>query len=34
VLLAGNVYLHGVAPMLEKRIMPVGTISSPPITRS
>ena len=25
VLLAGNVYLHGVAPMLEKRIMPVGT---------
>jgi gamma-glutamylputrescine oxidase len=25
VLLAGNVYLHGVAPLLEKRIMPVGT---------
>ena len=25
VLLAGNVYLGGVAPMLEKRIMPVGT---------
>jgi gamma-glutamylputrescine oxidase len=25
VLLAGNVYLQGVAPMLEKRIMPVGT---------
>jgi gamma-glutamylputrescine oxidase len=25
VLLAGNVYLHGIAPMLEKRIMPVGT---------
>ncbi len=25
VLLAGNVYLHGVAPLIEKRIMPVGT---------
>ena len=25
VLLAGNVYLHGLAPVLEKRIMPVGT---------
>ena len=25
VLLAGNVYLQGLAPMLEKRIMPVGT---------
>jgi gamma-glutamylputrescine oxidase len=25
VLLAGNVYLHGVAPALESRIMPVGT---------
>ena len=25
VLLAGNVYLHGIAPLLEKRIMPVGT---------
>ena len=25
ILLAGNVYLHGVAPMLEPRIMPVGT---------
>ncbi len=25
VLLAGNVYLHGVAPQLEARIMPVGT---------
>jgi len=25
VLLAGNVYLHGVAPPLERRIMPVGT---------
>ena len=25
VLLAGNVYLHGVAPQLEPRIMPVGT---------
>ena len=25
ILLAGNVYLHGVAPVLEPRIMPVGT---------
>jgi gamma-glutamylputrescine oxidase len=25
VLLAGNVYLHGIAPQLESRIMPVGT---------
>ena len=25
VLLAGNVYLHGIAPQLEPRIMPVGT---------
>jgi len=25
VLLAGNVYLHGIAPQLETRIMPVGT---------
>ncbi len=25
VLLAGNVYLHGIAPQLEQRIMPVGT---------
>jgi gamma-glutamylputrescine oxidase len=25
VLLAGNVYLHGIAPQLERRIMPVGT---------
>ena len=25
VLLAGNVYLHGIAPVLEPRIMPVGT---------
>ena len=33
VLLAGNVYLHGVAPMLEKRIMPVGTyiVASEPL---
>ena len=25
VLLAGNVYLHGIAPQLEPRIMPAGT---------
>ncbi len=33
VLLAGNVYLHGVAPMLENRIMPVGTyiVASEPL---
>ncbi|MEP7299784.1 MAG: FAD-binding oxidoreductase [Burkholderiales bacterium] len=33
VLLAGNVYLHGVAPLLEKRIMPVGTyiVASEPL---
>ena len=33
VLLAGNVYLHGVAPMLERRIMPVGTyvVASEPL---
>ena len=33
VLLAGNVYLHGVAPTLEKRIMPVGTyiVASEPL---
>ncbi len=33
VLLAGNVYLQGVAPLLEKRIMPVGTyiVTSRPI---
>ena len=33
VLLAGNVYLHGVAPQLEKRIMPVGTyiVASEPL---
>lgn len=33
VLLAGNVYLHGVAPILEKRIMPVGTyiVASEPL---
>jgi len=33
VLLAGNVYLHGVAPVLEKRIMPVGTyiVASEPL---
>ena len=32
-LLAGNVYLHGVAPMLENRIMPVGTyiVASEPL---
>ena len=32
-LLAGNVYLHGVAPMLERRIMPVGTyvVASEPL---
>jgi gamma-glutamylputrescine oxidase len=34
VLLAGNVYLQGVAPALERRIMPVGTyiVCSEPIT--
>jgi gamma-glutamylputrescine oxidase len=33
VLLAGNVYLHGIAPALEKRIMPVGTyiVASEPL---
>ncbi|MBC7483820.1 MAG: FAD-binding oxidoreductase [Rhizobacter sp.] len=33
VLLAGNVYLNGLAPMLERRIMPVGTyiVASEPI---
>ena len=33
VLLAGNVYLQGVAPLLEKRIMPVGTyiVTSKPL---
>jgi gamma-glutamylputrescine oxidase len=33
VLLAGNVYLHGIAPTLEKRIMPVGTyiVASEPL---
>jgi gamma-glutamylputrescine oxidase len=33
VLLAGNVYLQGVAPLLEKRIMPVGTyvVASEPL---
>jgi gamma-glutamylputrescine oxidase len=33
VLLAGNVYLHGVAPLLERRIMPVGTyiVASEPL---
>ena len=33
VLLAGNVYLQGVAPLLEKRIMPVGTyiVTSEPL---
>jgi gamma-glutamylputrescine oxidase len=33
VLLAGNVYLQGVAPMLERRIMPVGTyvVASEPL---
>ncbi len=33
VLLAGNVYLHGVAPLIEKRIMPVGTyiVASEPL---
>jgi gamma-glutamylputrescine oxidase len=33
VLLAGNVYLHGVAPALERRIMPVGTyiVASEPL---
>jgi gamma-glutamylputrescine oxidase len=33
VLLAGNVYLHGIAPMLERRIMPVGTyiVASEPL---
>ncbi|HEY4069683.1 MAG TPA: FAD-binding oxidoreductase [Burkholderiaceae bacterium] len=33
VLLAGNVYLHGVAPALEARIMPVGTyiVASEPL---
>ena len=33
VLLAGNVYLQGIAPLLEKRIMPVGTyiVTSAPL---
>ena len=33
VLLAGNVYLQGIAPLLEKRIMPVGTyiVTSKPL---
>lgn len=33
VLLAGNVYLQGIAPLLEKRIMPVGTyiVASEPL---
>lgn len=33
VLLAGNVYLEGIAPLLEKRIMPVGTyiVTSKPL---
>jgi gamma-glutamylputrescine oxidase len=34
VLLAGNVYLQGIAPLLEKRIMPVGTyiVTSEPLS--
>jgi len=36
VLLAGNVYLHGIAPQLEPRIMPVGTYiaCSEPLSQS